>query len=195
MSAYTAIRAASLTLQKVLQDAINTEFPTTPPNVSLKTPKEMKTSTGVSLWLYRVIRDEFLTNQPPERISPTQQRRTPLPVRLHYLVTPLMGNDAETEQQLLGKVLQVFYDQPILRGNTLQGGLDPTTVELRVLLETLSLEEITRVWYALSSDTGYQLCVSYEVQVIEIDSALPPDSLQPVVEVDAQYNQILEVTA
>jgi hypothetical protein len=106
-----------------------------------------------------------------------------------------MGNDAETEQQLLGKVLQVFYDQPILRGSTLQGGLDPTTVELRVLLETLSLEEITRVWYALSSDTGYQLCVSYEVQVIEIDSALEPESLQPVVEVDAQYQQIVEVTA
>ena len=141
MSAYTAIRAASLTLQKVLQDAINTEFlPPNQPNVSLKTPKEMKTSSGVSLWLYRVIRDEFLTNQPPERISPTQQRRTPLPVRLHYLVTPLMGNDAETEQQLLGKVLQVFYDQPILRGSTLQGGLAPSTVELRVLLETLSLD-------------------------------------------------------
>src|SRR5207302_7668505 len=138
----------SITLQGVLQDAIDTEFGANVVNVSLRTPKEMNVN-GVSLWLYRVVRDEFLTNQPPERISPTHQRRTPLPVRLHYLVAPLMGNDAETEQKLLGKVLQVFYDQPILRGSTLQDDLDPTTVELRVLLETLSIEEITSVWYAL----------------------------------------------
>jgi len=106
-----------------------------------------------------------------------------------------MGNDAETEQQLLGKVLQVFYDQPILRGNTLQGGLDPITVELRVLLETLSLEEISRVWYALSSDTGYRLSVSYEVQVVEIESALSPDAVTPVQELDTEYYQIVETTA
>ena len=194
MSAYTAIKATSITLQELLQDAIDTEFGANVANVSLKTPKEMN-ANGVSLWLYRIVRDEFLTNQPPERIAPNRQRRTPLPVRLHYLVTPLMGDDTATEQQLLGKILQVLYDHPVLRGVDLKDGLDPVTVELRVLLETLSLEEITRVWYALNSTTGYQLSVSYEVQVIEIESAVAPESVQPVVEVDAQYQQILEVTA
>ena len=195
MSANTAIKATSLTLQKLLQDAINSEFPPKGPDVLLNTPKEMKAGKGVSLWLYRVVRDEFLTNQPPERIRPNEQRRTPLPVRLHYLVTPLMDDDPETEQQVLGKVLQVLYDHPILRGVDLQGGLDPATVELRVFLETLSLEEITRVWNALNSDTGYQLCVSYEVQVVEIESALPPDSVIPVIELDTRYHQIIEATA
>jgi hypothetical protein len=195
MSAYTAIRATSFTLQKLLQHAIDLEFPVTPPVVSLNTPKEMTPAKGISLWLYRIVRDEFLTNQPPERIAPNKLRRTPLPVRLHYLVTPLMDDDPATEQQLLGKVLQVFYDHPVLRGVDLQGGLDPVTVELRVLLETLSLEEITRVWYALNSQTGYQLCVSYEVQVVEIESALPPDAVTPVQELDTEYYQILETTA
>src|SRR6185436_13250103 len=112
MSANTAIKAASLTLKKLLQDGINAEFPppATAPDVLLNTPKEMKSGKGVSLWLYRVVRDEFLTNQPPQRTAPNEQRRTPLPVRLHYLVTPLMGDDTETEQQLLGKILQVLYD-------------------------------------------------------------------------------------
>ena len=194
MSANTAIKAASITLQKLLQDAINAEFPASPPGVSLNTPKEMKSGKGVSLWLYRVVRDEFLTNQPPQRTAPNEQRRTPLPVRLHYLVTPLMGDDTETEQQLLGKILQVLYDHPVLRGVDLQGGLDPATVELRVFLETLSLEEITRVWHALNSDTGYQLCVSYEVQVVEIESALPPEPVSPVLELEMRYHQILETT-
>ena len=189
--------AASQTLQKLLQDAITAEFsglPSPPPTVSLKTPKEMKATRGVSLWLYRVVRDEYLTNQPPVRTAPREQRRTPLPVLLHYLVTPLMGDDSETEQQLLGKVLQVLYDHPILRGADLRGGLDPLTVELRVTLETLSLEEITRVWNALNSENGYQLCVSYQVQVVEIDSLLPADRLVPVIEFELRYHQIMEIT-
>ena len=197
MSAYTAIRATSRTLQKVLQDEIDITFPppAITPQVSLRTPKEMGATTGVSLWLYRVVRDEFLTNQPPKRILPNELRRTPLPVRLHYLVTPLMNNDTATEQQLLGKVLQRLYDHPILHGADLQDSLDPATVELRVFLETLSLEEITRVWHALNSEAGYQLCVSYEVQVIEIESALSPDAVIPVQELDTEYYQILETTS
>jgi len=193
MSAYSAIKGSSQTLQTFLQAAVNAEFGGGGPTVSLKTPKEMRSNRGVSLWLYRVVRDEFLTNQPPERTGPREQRRTPLPVLLHYLVTPLMEDDSETEQQLLGKVLQVLYDHPILRGSDLQGGLDPATVELRVTLETLSLEEITRVWHALNSEAGYQLCVSYQVRLVELDSALPPKKVSPVVEVEPQYKQIMEV--
>src|SRR5262245_32360314 len=120
MSSYTAIRDASRTLQKLLQDELTGEFGVSRPDVTLRTPKEMKITTGVSLWLYRVVRNEYLTNQPPVRVSPSALRRTPLAVNLHYLVTPLMDDDAETEQQVLGKVLEIFYDHPILRGVDLQ---------------------------------------------------------------------------
>src|SRR5437660_6947452 len=112
-------------MQKLLRTAIDAEFAGSGPDVSLKTPKEMNGSNGISLWLYRVVRDEFLNNQPPEQSVTRQLRRVPLPVRLHYLVTPLMGDDSETEQQLLGKVLQVFHDRPTIRGTALQDGLDP----------------------------------------------------------------------
>jgi hypothetical protein len=193
MSAYTAIKAASQTMQAILQSALDLEFPgALHVPVSLKTPKEMRNQKGLSVWLYRVVRNEFLLNQPPMRLDPLRYRRTPLPVNLHYLVTPLMADDSETEQQVLGKVLQVFYDHPIARGIDLKGGLDTATVELRVTLETLTLEEITRVWHALQSQAGYQLSVSYEVQVIEIDSALAPDLAPPVIELEPRYEQIME---
>jgi hypothetical protein len=198
VSAYTAIASTSETLRRYLQSILNTEFAPAPPTVSLSTPREMKTSPGVSLWLYRVVRDEFLTNQPPRRISASQQLRTPLPVLLHYLLTPMMANNSDTEQKILGKVLQIFYDHPVLRGAELPApGLwsvaDQQTVELRVTLETLSLEEITRVWNALGSDAGYQLCVSYQVQVVEIESLLSPQTVTPVIEVEPRYRQIMEI--
>ena len=44
---------------------------------------------GLSLWLYRVLRDDMRLNDPPERLAPTLFRAPPLPLRLHYLITPV----------------------------------------------------------------------------------------------------------
>lgn len=152
--------------------------------VSLNTPDEMirLNQHGVSLWLYRVVRDENILNEPPQRVNKLQYRHTPLPVRLHYLVTPLMARSqaaaTELEQTVLGKVLQVFHDRAKFRGPDLHGDLSgKTDVELFVRLEPMSLDEITKVWYSL--EESYQLSVSYEVSVVCIESEIF-DDLIPV---------------
>lgn len=182
---YTALRSTSRTLQNFLQ----TRFETTPDlgsffggggmmRVMLSTPHEMATAEaeGLSLWLYRVVRDEERLNAPPERIGPDQVRPPPLPLRLHYLVTPITNadsvNGSETEQVILGRVMQLLHDRPLLRGSDLSGDFVGTDVELHARLETMSLEEITRVWDALEGT--YQLSVSYEVSVVNIESELQP---------------------
>jgi hypothetical protein len=191
MSTYTAFEATSQTLKKLVQDRIDADHDlASTVTVLLKTPKEMGTEKGISLWLYRVVRNEFWLNNPPQRVDARQQRRTPLPFCLHYLVTPLLDL-SETEQKVLGKVLQIFYDHPVVRGVDLRGSLQNTAVELRVTLETLSLEELTRVWTALNSETGYQLSVSYEVQIVEIDSAIEAEEVAPVVELVPEYHVIV----
>ena len=100
--------------------------------VTLNTPKEMtrNNSEGLSVWLYRIIRDEDRLNAPPEWIGPNGVRRPPLPLRLHYLITPITRVQSqtgpETEQVILGKILQTFYDHPTLRGTDLQGDFSGT---------------------------------------------------------------------
>lgn len=191
---FTALHATSATLAAYLQAAIDAEpFFADPTNawksrsmkVRLQTPAEMVENggmEGLSLWLYRVVRDEERLNEPARRITATELRRPPLPMRLHYLVTPLTNKESEgdpdTEQYLLGKVLQVFHSKPLLRGADLQGQFIGTDTELCVRLETLSLEEISRVWEGLSG--SYQLSVSYEVSLIEIEAALEPQVISPV---------------
>jgi hypothetical protein len=147
---------------------------------------------GLSVWLYRVIRDEQRLNDPPVRISPTQLRPVPLPLRLHYLVTPVTGqttNDPGTEQLILGKVLQAFYSHPVLRGADLKGDFEDTEVELKVRLESMTLEEITRVWEALEG--SYQLSVSYEVSVVNIEPDLEPERVTPVQIAMPEYGVIV----
>ena len=151
--------------------------------VSLATPQEMneKPAEGLSVWLYRIIRDEQRLNDPPVRISPTELRPPPLPVRLHYLMTPVTNEqtgDAETEQLILGKVLQLFHSHPVLGGADLQAEFTGTEVELHVRLEPLMLEEITRIWEALEG--SYQLSVSYEISVVSIMPELEPEQVSPV---------------
>jgi hypothetical protein len=202
---YTALNASSQTLQDLLEEQLErdsrlgTFFDSdqVPGNmvVSLHTPQEMlaREIEGVSVWLYRVVRDDQRLNSPAVRESETQLRRAPLPVRLHYLITPIISSTEdvagpELEQIVLGKVLEVLYDHPTQRGGALRGDFGRPDVELHIRLEPLSLEEITRVWDAL--DRSYQLSVSYEVSVVEIDSGLQPRRMTPVSEMVPESGSI-----
>lgn len=176
MSDYTAISAVGQTLRALLTTNITQSTDAQIKNVPIEllSPKEMdekNESPGVSLWLYRVARMGEMLNEPPMRVTPTQIIRTPLPLLLHFLVTPI-ASDAATRHTLMGKVLQVFYDHSILRGADLQGALQGGDEQLRVVLEALSLEDLSLVWDALSEP--YQLSVSYMVQVVNIDSGAQP---------------------
>lgn len=196
---YTALRATSRTLAKFLE----TKFQADPllsglfgggMVVSLNTPQEMneKPAEGLSIWLYRIIRDDQRLNDPPLRISMTELQPPPLPVRLHYLITPVTNEqmgDPETEQLILGKVLQLFHSHPVLRGTDLQAEFSGTEVRLTVRLEPLSLEEITRIWEALEG--SYQLSVSYEVSVVNIMPELEPELISPVEIAMPEYGLIV----
>jgi hypothetical protein len=196
MSDFTVVKAVSDTLFQVLVDGI-TNNPDPQLNgvaIDLRSPKEMRqanNASGVSLWLYRITRDADMLNDRPERISSSQIRRAALPVHLYYLVTPLVPH-AGDRQTLIGRVLQLFNDHAILRGADLQDSLVGSTDEFRVTLETLSLEELTRVWFSLSEP--YDLSVSYEVQVVKIDSDSEAIQGASVISRKTGYAQIVGIS-
>src|SRR5262245_53396445 len=123
---YTALQATSHTLATFLEARFKTDlllgtFFKGSMVVSLNTPEEMteKSAEGLSVWLYRVVRDDQRLNDPPLRLSATQLQPPPLPLRLHYLMTAVtnkQSSDPGTEQVILGKVLQLFHSHPVLRG-------------------------------------------------------------------------------
>ena len=193
MSDYTVLGALSATLKELLKQNItlSPDPALSGVEIHLLSPKEMQEAghaTGISLWLYKVSRMAEMVNEPPERISANQIARTPLPILLFYLVTPFAPHP-ETRHVLLGRVLQVMNDHAILRGADLTGSLKGTTDQYRLNLETLSLEELSLVWEALSEP--YQLSVSYMIQLACIDSAEQPVQTGIVLERNAVYSQIL----
>lgn len=187
MSEYTAVRAVSQTLKELLEDHITD--PTV--QVFLTSPKEMQqgNQNGISIWLYRITRNEFLLNQPPRRPANGQVSHPPMPVNLHYLITPLM-TDPRDEQTLLGLVLQLFNDHATLSGGDLKDALLGGDEELRLSFEAPSLEDLTRIWGALQEP--YQASLTYLVQSIAIESDHEPEAGAPVMQRDITYAQIVE---
>lgn len=146
--------------------------------VSIATPQEMTRlkKQGLSVWLYRVVRDETRLNDPstvrPLSGGGVELVPPPLPLRLHYLMTPLAPKAPDTEQKILGRLLQAFHARSILSGALLRGDLTGTDAEIHVRLEPMSLDEIARVWEALEG--SYQLSISYEVTLAMIESTALP---------------------
>jgi hypothetical protein len=189
----TSIRAISLTLRELvsnhLKNDLNLRAFFDPAHggtmvVSLLAPEELSaTNEGVSLWLYRIVRDEDTLNYPPQRSARDRLLREPLPLRLHYLVVPVVdvtqrSDGPELEQNIVGAVMQELYDHATLRGVDFQGDLAGSTDEMYVRLESLDLDQMSRMWEAL--EHSFQLCISYEVSVVPIDSSLQPRVAPPV---------------
>lgn len=205
---YTALRATTMTLVEILEQhlendaALRTFFNPMDGGtmvVSASTPQEMadNTLTGLSVWLYRIDRDDQLLNHPPRRMGFERIERRSLPLRLHYLMTPIAngnndGSGPPLEQGILGKVLQTFHDHPLLSGVDLRDDLAGSGTEIAVRLEPLGLEEITRVWDAL--ERSYQLCVSYEVTVVLVASDSEDERIHPVDSVVTEYGVITDQT-
>jgi hypothetical protein len=78
------------------------------------------------------------------------------------------GGDRHTEQRMLGRVLQVLYDDAIVDGLELSGVLAGTPAQLLVSLAPMVLEDRARVWPAIGQT--YRLSINYEVRVANVDA-------------------------
>jgi len=124
----------------------------------------------LTITLYEILEDAPSRNRPrPQQAAGTAVLSTkpPMALRLHYLLTP-WGGDSVTEQQILGRAMQALYDEAILSGTALLGGLQGSADTLKITLIPLTLEDRARVWYAIQKP--YRLSVNYEVRVVNLDA-------------------------
>jgi Pvc16 N-terminal domain len=125
---------------------------------------------ALTVTLYEILEDAPSRNRSwPQRPDGTAvvAAKPPMALRLHYLLTP-WGGDPLTEQQILGRAMQALYDDAVLSGTSLLHGLEGSTDSLKVTLIPLTLEDRSRVWYAIQKP--YRLSVNYEIRLVNLDS-------------------------
>jgi hypothetical protein len=139
--------------------------------ISLESPAEHQENTSdpslLSVYLYRITEDPYMKNRGSVEGTGGKVRKPPMALDLYYLITPLLK--APRDQQIvLGKILQILYDRPTLEGPDLSGTLATSGDVVRVVFNTVPLQEVSWVWQAL--ETPYRLSVTYTVRVTLLDS-------------------------
>lgn len=197
---YTAISDTSESLAAYLGDALGDAigaFSAGTLRTGIDDPATMAAGTdrGVAVWLYRVARDENGLNRPRRRIGPGEHERVPFPLRLSYLVAPVLDDEpqaSQTAQRILGVVLQAFHDHPTLRGGDLPDRLAASHAEIHVRFDPAATEDLVRIWDGI--EEPYRLSVAYEVSVVRVASARPPVQIHDVLEMETASGLIVSST-
>ncbi len=179
-------------LQDALRAAITNAGPYAGSQVDLRSPVEIETpavgTMALSLWLYRVRRFDDLENRPPRITADGRLIPAPLPLVLHYLITPL-ASDELSRQRLLGHAMQALHGQGQLGAAfTKPALLGPDEDSIGIHLEQQSFEEAVRVWQALHEP--YRLSVSYFVQYVSIEASRTFAAGPPVLERETAHAAI-----
>jgi hypothetical protein len=176
MSQYQVINAVGRTLKGVLWSEMQSDSTIsaliTEPNIVFEPPYKFISEVEpqpnrISIFLYRVLENSEMRNRDPELRNGKTLHRPPLFLNLFYLITPLT-NSAENNHFLLGKAMRILHDNCIIKGASLADMLANTTEELRVILNPISMEDMTKLWSSFMRP--YHLSATYEVKVIAIDS-------------------------
>lgn len=178
MASYQAIAAigeAILGLLKAARPPAPSEFDAT--QFKLYQASHFQTPTTeeiISLYLYHVGINSTRRSFPPRRDPDGRVYRPPLPVDLHFLLTP-WSQDPNKQLRLLGWSMRVLEDTPILPSGLLNSFGPEAEVfrpdeAVELVCEPLSLQEIINIWDAFKPNL--QISTAYVARMILIDSMI-----------------------
>jgi hypothetical protein len=186
MSNQLAIAAVTATLRQLLMRGVP-ELPGN--NVTTRPPDRARTGTDnsdqLNLFLYQATHNAAWRNADlPRQSGPGDVGPPPLALNLHYLVTAFgQGDDDTLSHRWLGAAMRVLHDHPLLGADEIRGALPGNDLHaqverVRVTLQSLSLEEMSKLWTTFQ--TQYRISAAYEVDVVLIESTRPSRAALPV---------------
>jgi len=182
VSAFTIVSDITTEIRQRIFSALNSapgvtlNFTDETSNIVFTPPQETpEAGAQMSLYLYHIGINNALRNQrmlaQPGRDD--ELRKPPLPLELRYLATPMQ--DEENNQLIIGRLLQFIYDQPSIStiddvplGNSFGGA----SHELRITPDLMNVEQLSQLWNAFNQP--FRLSVTFQVDVVAIDSAKAP---------------------
>ena len=207
MSDYLAVGGVSAVLKALLTTALSDGGPSTvlltPPGITNLAPDLIATGQDepaqLNLFMYYASINPALRNLdlPSMGSNGQQLSNPPLAINLHYLVTAYGANPFDPEI-LLGFAMRIFHNTPVVPRSVIQTALTaldsgtPSNEQqlvsastlasqiehIRITPETLTTEEIYRLWTAFQ--VSYRPTTSYKVSVVVIQDTESFQSNLPV---------------
>lgn len=149
---------------------------------------ESPVNPKLSIFLYDIVENSFQRNPEPEFIGKDKMRYPPLILDLYYIFTPYAKN-RETELLILEKIFQIFYDNPVLKGDMLKDSLKGTgNDEIRVETNNLKFDDMNKLWERFPNKP-FKLPASYILTPVIFPSGRPIADIRRVLEKDIKMYQ------
>lgn len=176
MSTARAIEAVTLTLRKLIEDAVLADLPGT--SVTTRPPDRARENINgdqVNLFLYQTALNAAFRNiDMPLQSKPGETAQPPLPLNLYYLVTAYSQADNDAvSHRLLGRAMGVLHDHPLLNSAEIEAALAESELQhqlerVRITQQPMSVEEMSKLWMIFQ--TNYRISAAYQVAVVLIES-------------------------
>lgn len=169
MANYTAIVEVGNALIERLKEGLVPEVIPGGHSIGLCSPAE-KGDYSLGLHLYDIRECEDMRYHDMVHIRVSSQQLPPMLLSLYYMVTAYSDSDlkfrAAQEQRILGRVLQLFYDEPLISAEKL--GSSALGMDMRIELLNPDLDEKLRIWNM--PDIPYKASLFYRITPVELDS-------------------------
>lgn len=170
---HTVISAVGEGLVKLLKEHLVPELIQGSDGIGLCKPADHGDIT-LGIYLYDVRECDQIRMSGMQSIDENFLQYPPMYLSLYYMITAYSAGDAryraEEEQKILGKVMQVLYDTPVLDNRTLKASELADTEDLRIEYLNMDTEEKMKIWGSVG--VPYQLSLFYRISPVELESTI-----------------------
>lgn len=128
---------------------------------------------NLTVYLYDIKENEEMREPGMVFYDASHLQQPPMYLNLYYMITAFSEGGVhyrqEEEQRILGKVMQVLYDNPVLDSETLQPTESAAEFDFRILYQNMSMEEKTKIWN--QAGMPYKLSLFYMVAPVALNSS------------------------
>lgn len=172
MGSYTVIEETGSAIVKLLRQHLVPDFVEHQEEIDLCSLED-KGDLSVAVCLYNIQENEDLVGVGFKDRGITKQSYPSLFLNLYYMITVYSESDlkyrARQEQRILGRVLQVMHDYPILPQEFLTGS-QLLTYPVKMELDKVSMEDKMKIYSVPGK--AYKNSLFYRVYPVELESTL-----------------------
>ncbi|WP_028611989.1 DUF4255 domain-containing protein [Paenibacillus harenae] len=170
MAGYTVIADLGASLLRLLRDHLTPDPVPRPELIGMASPRDAG-DLSLSMFLYNVKENgEARRTGMVDRGGVLQY--PPQALDFYFMMTAHSNADRLTksldEQRILGRAMQVMYDNAVLRSPYLEGALAEGGDPIRMSLVGMEGDELIKLWQF--GDLPYKLSVVYRVGPVMLDS-------------------------
>jgi Pvc16 N-terminal domain len=131
--------------------------------ISFSSPTSKQGTRKLSIFLYSIT-EEMTTRNVSPSANVSEKNNNTLSFVLHYLITPFTGNDKD-DHALLEKITCTVLATPLISVTDKE-----STVKLKMKVDSLSLNELTKLWIALGISLKLSLSLTISSSEPSYDS-------------------------